>query len=508
MQGMREGFDTGLQYLPETSYQCRNLRSAISQPEIVSELLQKEITKGYLLGPFDFPPFETYRINPIGVVEGKYSKTFRLIVDLSAPHNNTEHSSINSLIDKEEYSLSYVSVDDAIKIIKQCGQGAMMCKTDIIDAFKLIPIKPELWAYHGICWNNKFYFFKRLCFGSRSSPKIFSMLSEAIHFIATNNYKIPNLLYLLDDFLAIVPKTLDSHRYMALLTHVFGSLSVPIHPDKTLGPSTTMSYLGITLDSVKMQAYLPLEKVQRIKMLLDAISKCKSITKRKLLSVLGHLNFASRVIRPGRSFVSYLLKLAASVRELHYHVKLSQECLSDMRMWYDLLNNWNGISFFYDDHVTECTDIELYTDASGSCGYGGYYQGRWFAEPWPEELPKLGETDMSIAFMELVPIVTSVVLWQGMWSKKQIRFHCDNQATVDIINKGRSKSSLIMKLMRRLTWCAVKGNFIVHARYFPGKFNVVSDSLSRFQMQRFRRLAPDADKYPTKVPPLCKLYLG
>ena len=71
---------------------------------------------------------------------------------------------------------------------------------------------------------------------------------------------------------------------------------------------------------------------------------------------------------------------------------------------------------------------------------------------------------MSIAFMELVPIVVSVVLWQDSWLKKRIVFHCDNAATVAIISKGRSKSPFIMKLMRSMTWCAAKGNFIVHAK--------------------------------------------
>lgn len=44
---------------------------------------------------------------------------------------------MNKLIDKQECSLSYVKIDDAIKISVQCGQGALMCKTDISDTFKI-----------------------------------------------------------------------------------------------------------------------------------------------------------------------------------------------------------------------------------------------------------------------------------------------------------------------------------------------------------------------------------
>ncbi|KAK6191208.1 hypothetical protein SNE40_002946 [Patella caerulea] len=110
---------------------------------------------------------------------------------------------MNDLIDKEDFSVSYVSVDDAISAIQYYGKGAILNKTDIVDAFKLIPISPDLWAFQGVRWNEKYYFFVRLCFGSRSSPKIFTLLSKAIHFVATNNYGIPHLLYMLDDFLSI-----------------------------------------------------------------------------------------------------------------------------------------------------------------------------------------------------------------------------------------------------------------------------------------------------------------
>ncbi|CAC5411936.1 unnamed protein product [Mytilus coruscus] len=58
-------------------------------------------------------------------------------------------------------------------------------------------------------------------------------------------------------------------------------------------------------------------------------------------------------------------------------------------------------------------------------------------------------------------------------------------ATVLIIKKGRSKSLEIMRLMRCLTWCSAKYNFIIHATDVAGKCNTIADALSRFQMDRF-----------------------
>ena len=100
LSGLSLGFDTGILDLPTESLQCKNLLSAIKQPDIVSELLQLEFTKGYIIKPFDSPPFNLYRINPIGIAENKYLKKPRLIVDLSAPNQNDNHAIINSLINK------------------------------------------------------------------------------------------------------------------------------------------------------------------------------------------------------------------------------------------------------------------------------------------------------------------------------------------------------------------------------------------------------------------------
>lgn len=171
VDGFISGFDTGLNYLPELNFECDNLLTAKRQPDATMELIRTKLDRGYIIGPYDSPPFPNYRISPVGIAVGKYSGKKRLIVDLSAPHDNEMHHSLNELVNKDEFSLSYVTIDTAIKIIQEKGQSSWLCKVDIKDAFKLIPVKEYLWPYYGIKWNNKYYFYTRLLFGSRSSPK-------------------------------------------------------------------------------------------------------------------------------------------------------------------------------------------------------------------------------------------------------------------------------------------------------------------------------------------------
>lgn len=502
LSGLTQGFHTGIKSLPNVSIECKNLRSALSHSEHVSSLIDAEVEKGYLYGPFDQIPFSHFRINPIGVAVGKYNNKKRLIVDLSAPHEDPENPSLNELINKEEFSLQYVSIDHAIRTIKKLGVNCWLMKTDITDAFKVMPLAPELWPYHGIKWNDKYYFFNRLVFGCRSSPKIFDTLSQAICWIATNNYYIENILHLLDDFLVIVPEEVKAHETMCTFLNIFESLGVPLSSKKTEGPCHVIEYLGIFLDSIKMEARLPRDKIVRIQQIIESFSMRNSCTKKELLSLLGHLNFACRVILPGRSFMSHLIKLSTTVKKLHHHVHL-KSCRPDLAMWSSFLEGWNGVSFFINDDITNAADISLFTDATLT-SFGGIYVNQWFQGDFPWEL---SNEQTSMAFYELYPIVMACVLWGHNWSRKRILFNCDNLATVEIVRKGRSKIPSIMKLMRTLTYHSALNNFVIHAQHIPGINNCIADSISRYQMRKFRALAPHANSTPTPCLPPSELMM-
>ncbi|XP_010774836.1 uncharacterized protein [Notothenia coriiceps] len=497
-RGLSQGFRVGV-----LSLVAKNLQSAAKEPTIVSQLIQKELNKGYLIGPFHSSPFPVFRTSPIGVATRKYSEKKRLIFDLSAPRAGP-FCSINSLIPPEYFSLHYASVDNAIKLIKFAGQGAWLSKADITDAFKIIPIHPSQWHMFGIRWESKFYFAVRLTFGCRSSPCIFNSFSEALCWILLNIVRIPSVLHLLDDFLLIDPPRDNSGASLAKLKLCFQELGVPLSEEKTLGPTTRLEFLGITLDSVDMEASLPTDKLQRIRDITKSFCEQQVITKQQLLSLLGHLNFAMRIIPQGRSFISRLLDTASAVENLHDHVFLDEGCRSDLRFWSLLLAHWNGVTFFYDDLVYSSDSMRFFTDAAPSVGFGGFFQGEWFAGSWPPSFPSHAS---SSALHEIFPIAVACHVWGHLWPRKRISVLCDNQSVVGIINKARSPCRDIMPFMRSITWSSITHNFLISARHVPGHLNSVADSLSRFHFQTFRNLCPEASAQPVRIPPLHLLSL-
>ena len=295
-------------------------------------MLREEVENGFLLRPFSSPPFPVYRISPLGLVFGKYSNKPRLILGLSWPHDTTHIPSINNLIDKDACSVTYATIDEAIQSIILVGQNLFLCKCDVAAAFKLIPIRSDLVPFYGFCWENQFYFFVRLPFGGRSSPRLFDCLSTPLEWILIHNYGIKYCQHLLDDFLTVDSTEEEDLRTMLILTILFKQLGIPLSHSKTLGPLTSLVYLRVVLDTSLFATRIPTDKIQRMTNLIHEFSPKKRCTKRELLQLIGHFNFATHVIAPGRSFMSYLFQLSCTVKELHFHVRIGKGARIDRAM--------------------------------------------------------------------------------------------------------------------------------------------------------------------------------
>ena len=305
---LREGARIGYSG-PRRPRFSNNLPTAYLNPELVTGNLADEVAKGRTMGPFPTPPppFENFQVSPIGLAPKTHSDKFRTIFHLSFPKSET--SSINYFIEKDDFSLQYITIDNAIAAIQKFGPGCYMGKTDIESAFRLIPVHLDDWELLGMCWNGQYYFDKALPFGLRSAPYIFSQLSDAIEWILLNECSISFVCHILDDFLIVEPPCHtpppDSLCRASLSSMIltFQKLNIPISTAKTEGPSQIIQFMGIILDSGKMEARLPEDKVERIKSTLSTFQSQRSTTLQELQSLIGTLNFACKVIPPGRPFL-------------------------------------------------------------------------------------------------------------------------------------------------------------------------------------------------------------
>ena len=149
------------------------------------------------------------------------------------------------------------------------------------------------------------------------------------------------------------------------------SLQVPTVASKTLGPSQVLEFMGIVLDSNRMEARLPDDKLTRIRQLLDSFANRRSSRLVEFQSLIGTLQFACKVVVPGRTFLKRMINLTRGAFSRFHHIRLNKEFFRDITMWKAFLAKWNERSFFLDSFVTSTPDLELYTDAASTIWFGG-----------------------------------------------------------------------------------------------------------------------------------------
>ena len=111
--------------------------------------------------------------------------------------------------------------------------------------------------------------------------------------VLQHKFQLSHTLHLHDDFLVINHPNDDVDRCMAIITMVFNRLHLPIAPHKTVGPRHALEYLGITLDTIAMEARLPVNKLERLRNMIEKFVGQSSCTKRQLFQLSGHLNFTT-----------------------------------------------------------------------------------------------------------------------------------------------------------------------------------------------------------------------
>ena len=462
LTGIRQGFCIGFNRMQTLQNATSNLPNQV--PSVISEYLAREVSLNRMIKlPSGIWPSGTH-ISSVGVIPKKNKPgKWRLTVDLSSPSGH----SINDGISPERSSLSYTSVDHLTSMILLEGQGSFMVKADIKEAYRMVPIHPQDQPLLGIMWEDSVYIDKTLPFGLRSAPKIFLQLqtqSNGKKELETSSITWTTI---------IVAKEKDEADYQkSQLVASFSELGVPIEPSKLEGPSQCLSFLGKEVDTVTLQLRLPQEKVLKLREKLQSCIHSRSLTKRDLQNLVGMLQFATKVVRPGRPFLRHLYAMQQIGKLPSHYIRLNAPARADILWWYFFMDRWNGISMLW-SLKRQSADLSVFSDASGVWGCGAYITSKWFSLKWCSRLQPL-----PIAIKELIPVVLAAAIWGNHWSGKTVLFKLDNMAVVEAINASFCKDAHLMHLIQILVFFASYHSFWFYAAHIAGKHNNLADSLS------------------------------
>jgi len=136
------------------------------------------------------------------------------------------------------------------------------------------------------------------------------------------------------------PGSTVCQQHLNTFTCICADLGVPLAADKLEGPSTSLCFLVIILDTEHMEIRLPADKLVRIKQLLISWLPRKKVRKRQILSLVGTLHHATKVVGPGRAFVARMYSTAAKLRKMHFVTRLNTSFRSVMVAYFPSGLEW------------------------------------------------------------------------------------------------------------------------------------------------------------------------
>lgn len=453
------------------SHPVRNHSSAYANQAFLDQYIAKELEAGRIVGPFSELPSHCI-VSPLGLVPKQEPGSFRVIHDLSFPKGK----GVNDLIPNNLTSVSYEDFDHVVGLIRRAGQGALISKVDIQNAFRIMPIHPSDVHLVGFAWRGLFYLDKCLPMGCSISCALFERFSSALQYALLSKFSFSSLSHILDDFIFISPS--DSplcNQQLSTFLKISDYAGIPIKTSKTVAPSTCVPIHGILVDTVAMEARLPPDKLSKLLDLVSSFALKRSARLKLCQSLLGHLSFACRVIGPGRPFLRRMFDLLRGHTNPNHFLRIPRFVRSDCNAWRSFLLEFNGISLLTPLAPLDSGRMQLYSDAS-DWGCAAIFGARWFQLTWP---PSWRSKHINVR--EFLPILLALDTWGSFFKHSALTFRCDNQSVVNVLNAGTTRDPDMLLILRAITLLTLRLDVSICALHFPGKLNVTADWLSRSQ---------------------------
>lgn len=450
---------------PFKQVRVENYRSATdpSSFSLVEKQIRTEIIEGRYLVVRE-PPLI---ISALGAIP-KGGGGIRLIHDASRP----DGEALNDYAILEG-KLKFQSLDDAVNLLRP---GCFLAKVDLKSAYRAVRVHPDDWPACGLQWrfsgqaHSTYLMDTCLPFGSRLAPSIFHRLTQAVRrMMARRGFSV---IAFLDDFL-IVEQTWD-RCLLALntLLSLLRELGFSIAWEKVSGPSQSLIFLGINIDTLAGSLELPGDKLVEFHDLIKSTLALPRISLRQLQVLAGKLNWASAVVRGGRSYLRRVLDLMKPLHASRHKARIPQSMRDDLTWWDQYLHIFNGRSWLHKARGW----VHVYVDA---CNVGGgmAWGNEWAYVHWATDVPLAASAHINVK--EALIVSLAVNRWAHLWANCMVVVHSDNITALAGLNKGTSKSPLAMKGLREIFWLSNAYNFTIGGVHIPGVDNAKADAISR-----------------------------
>ncbi|SPO31550.1 uncharacterized protein UTRI_10299 [Ustilago trichophora] len=456
--------------------------------------------------------------SPVGVVPKPHSDKRRTIYHLSHPRKpGARLPSVNDGIHPSFVTIRYESLDAIMEFIRE-HPSASLWKADLEDAFRHVIVSESDARLMGIHFDRRHYQECALAFGGRSSPFLFNLFAEFLHWLTTfalqsvtpSSTSHSEVSHYLDDFFGASDASANPATPVQVLSLASAALGFRISRKKTLWDTTRLEVLGIELDSVAQTASITHQRRQRILQLCGRIVDRGRASLLELQQVAGHLQFVTRVAPHGRAFLCRLYDAVRSHYKAPFGRRISKATRSELLWWIATLNTWDGVSLLQPSPLV----VEhVWTDASKRCI--GAHLGT-MDEPvaaFSHELARRHRRK-DIRFLEALAVLEALRRFAPLWlGPRRVVVHVDNENVKYGLRKGSIRDPQTQALFRAIFSLCLQQHIDLVPIRVSSEANILADALSRrrfaFVQQHYPRAYAllrfnAANTAPSPLPPLSR----
>lgn len=206
---------------------------------------------------------------------------------------------------------------------------------------------------------------KCLPMGCSLSCALNECFSKALEEVILSKYAFHCVSHILDDFIFKGPADSIREQQLEFFLQVAHFTGIPIKSSKTIRSTCVAPINGIEVDTVNFIACLPAEKLSNLVLLLESFKGERSVRLHMWQSLIGLMNFATKIIRPGSPFIRKFINCIGGVFEPNHYIKLNSDICKDINIWLVILQSFNGVSLLspFEDQTLDY--LQFQSDASG-----------------------------------------------------------------------------------------------------------------------------------------------
>ena len=321
--------------------------------------------------------------------------------------------------------LSHFCMETSLSVLHSLRPGDWMISIDLQDAYLQVQVHPESRRYLRFCLGHQTFQFRVLCFGLSSAPQVFMHVMAPISSIMHRfGHRI---LRYLDNWLVLGSSLQEITWARDFLLWLCGEWGVQVNFSKSsLTPTQTLDYLGMTLQSTPLRAFLTQARIRKVLSLVDDFSSREQPLRlwRYLLGVMSSMS----ALLPGSLLRMRSLQLRLNVASPQSSedalISWDDSCLLDLRWWSVASYLEGGVSFDLPH-----PHLLLFIDASDS-GWGASLGEDCLSGLWSQDVLKF-----SINHRELLAVLLAIRGFLHLLRGLSVTLFTDNTTTLAYLRK-------------------------------------------------------------------------